>query len=1150
MIKCKTYSVIRPVSREVIGEALTDTHGKDVIFVAPEFAKAQIEREVLAFKEANFEGDGRIHTEERDLKLSASLVSGDVLSFRRLAGNILDDLGTNYVAEGGEIMLRNAIYNILANNKNKLNAFGTLSSRIDYINMMIALLGDFSRYGVGIEDIDEAIKSLDNPGASVSFLNKLKDLHLIMDELEQLNARFGLNLLREPIALACEKLSSVDPKKLSSRRASGLANTINSKIVFVGFGSTRMLTPKEIRLVSLLSDLGCEIEFNVIVSKPGSVFSSVYKNGEDFRAMLEGLGAAETTLAVQDTDDILSLIVRGFASDIRPDGIDAEDKVRLAELSGIDDRVGYIFNEVIDLTRNHGFRYRDIRIVCCNEDIIPRMRSTAEIYGLDIFIDRKIALGGTVVPYMMQILLELPRFGYTLELVMKAMRSGMLRIPPYIADSFENYCFAKNIMDAGRLFDENVYVDTDDCEHKKKYRLWIIEGTVPGIREGFVDSGKFFYEYVVKRCLIPLREACESIYKEKTLSGKAGKSLEYFNSMRGFIEPLRDEFIARGDDAAAVALVRGYDELIGLLMCSTHEMNNCEISQKDFLTMIRTDMRNRTEGTIPLKVDSIEITTPEHAFVTPCKVLFIIGAQKDNFPYVRMREGLLSTVELKNLSKASESIELPDKAQNKMREEFVTACLLLGAATDMIYMVHEYGKPKSRVFDYLESCVRPQFHIVNTFKNPIDGDAVKFRHDYENAKIPADVMSRLLTVKREDGTKGKAIYASVSSIEGFRQCAFQSMLQRQLRIEPREDNTKIEPNSFGSLIHGMFEAAYRALRDASEKDPAKFRQIAEVLLENEDKYDQFADICLRSSVSSRAAFGSVDKDGNPKDKVFEMDTYAKLRRMFSKMFRDVLTDSVNTGFVPEGVEEKIGSGELVLDIPYEGIDLKFSGFIDRYDIRTDEESKVHLRTIDYKSGDKAVDSSELLNGTQIQLPAYSGAILDKHRKECGEAVIDDYGYVLLGLKASDDGTPIECLPKLAGYDDDAMKIAIDYSKHIIKESIDQIADGKADAITAEPKLKLCNYCSFRGYCGNDPSNPKSRSQVDLSSRGKYGSMVDACEKFAEPTKSGKQRKDPGYDDLTKRIGADQSMSKADRKAILAMKEILDAKNDKKDGKEE
>ena len=208
------------------------------------------------------------------------------------------------------------------------------------------------------------------------------------------------------------------------------------------------------------------------------------------------------------------------------------------------------------------------------------------------------------------------------------------------------------------------------------------------------------------------------------------------------------------------------------------------------------------------------------------------------------------------------------------------------------------------------------------------------------------------------------------------------------------------------------------------------------------------------------------------------------------------------------------------------------------------------RVIDYKSGDKAVDSSELLNGTQIQLPAYSGAILDMNAKAGKDAVIDDYGYVLVGLKANDDGEPLVCLPQLAGYNDEAVKIAIKYSKHIIKESIDQIAEGKADAITAEPHIKLCNYCSYRGYCGNDPSFSKGRAQINTGSSSEYGKVVANCEKSAEPTKSGKPRKDYGYDEVTKKIGADKNMSKDDRRAILAMKDILEGKSAEDSGKEE
>ena len=512
-----------------------------------------------------------------------------------------------------------------------------------------------------------------------------------------------------------------------------------------------------------------------------------------------------------------------------------------------------------------------------------------------------------------------------------------------------------------------------------------------------------------------------------------------------------------------------------------------------------------------------------------------------------MREGLLSGTELRHLSESTDSIDLPDKAQSKMREEFVTSCLLLGAPTEMIYMVHEYGKPKSRVFEYLEQFASEEYHIVNTFKNPVAGEPVKFRHNCEDDDIPADVMARLLTVRKEDGTTGKVIYTSVSSIESFRECAFQYMIQRQIRAVPREDNTKIQANSFGSLIHGMFEAAYTTLRDGSGRDPARFREMARELLDDDEKYAGFADKCLKSAVSSRALFGTVDKEGNPKDKAFEMDTYATLRRMFTKMFRGVLGDSVATGFVPEGIEEKIGNGGLSLDIPYEGVDLRFTGFIDRYDMRTDETGRIHLRTIDYKSFEKSVDSLSLLNGTQIQLPAYSGAILDKYAKDGIEAVIDDYGYVQVGLRANDKGEPLICVPVLSGYNDEAMKIAVEYSKHIIRESVDQITGGKADAVAATPKLSLCNYCNYKGFCGNDPSNPKYRDQTDLGSKGKYGKMVADCENYATPAQTGTPKKDPGYDDITKKIGADKGMGKTDRSAVLAMKDILEDKTE--EGKE-
>ena len=435
----------------------------------------------------------------------------------------------------------------------------------------------------------------------------------------------------------------------------------------------------------------------------------------------------------------------------------------------------------------------------------------------------------------------------------------------------------------------------------------------------------------------------------------------------------------------------------------------------------------------------------------------------------------------------------------------------------MIHMVHEYGKPKSRVFEYLEDvekAFKQKHHIVNTFKNPIAGEPVKFRHGCENDGIPKDIMSRLLTRKKADGTYGKVIYASVSSIEEFRGCAFQYMLERILYVNERDDRTDIQANSFGTLIHSMFENAYRDLRDRSDRDPEKFKELASELISDQTSFDSFMEKCLKESVASEVQFGLVDKEGNPKDKVFEMSTCNKLRRMFSQMFRTVLQDSVDTGFVPEGLEERIGGDNLTLNIPYDGIDLKFTGYIDRYDVRTDENGKVHIRTIDYKSGDKSVKANELLIGTQIQLPAYSGAILDKYGDD---AVVDDYGYVLLGLRPDKNGNKPDCTPRLSGYDPDSMDIAVRYAKHVIKESVDQITEGKADAIVGSSHISPCRYCNFKGYCGNNPVSPKCRPDIDLGDGSKYAEMADKDEQA-----SGKGKKE-----------------KADKRVFYAMKDKLD-----------
>ena len=749
------------------------------------------------------------------------------------------------------------------------------------------------------------------------------------------------------------------------------------------------------------------------------------------------------------------------------------DRVRLAAVSGADNQLGYVFSEIIRLTRDEGYRYRDIRIVCCDDELSSRMRSNAELFGLDVFIDRRIELWSTLVPVFVETVLELPVHNYKISDVLRSMRCGLVKIPPVIVDMFDNYCRRMNITDGIRLFKSSVYLknSTDKISLPDAYE---------DIKAGqLVEEGSFYWNYIVQSKLIPLKNAADAIADEKLLSRKAMLLRNLLIEHRDDVEYLSGEQQNAKESDAAAALVRGYSEVMNLLTLFTHEMNDVPIEQRAFISLIRTDMKNRIEGTIPLKVDSIEITTPERAFVTPCKVMFILGASRENFPHRKGSEGLLSTGELRNLSKSVTDCELPDKNEARSKEEFVTCCLTLGTVTDRLYMIHNADKNfTSSVYDYLMAVADPA-RFVSGYKAPVTGVFRKRNHVFKESSVDSEIMDQLLALS--SGEKGMNL--SVSALEEFNACHLKYMLNRVLYVRERDDNTEVDSRAYGTLIHKMYEIGL------SEIGRDDFASAAKELLENDELYEKKVDEVFENSVLSESIPGTVDEDGDSEkiNKAFDVDTGVKLRRMFKLTFRGILNDILNTGFIPAGFEAQIGAPskdsngrEISLSLEDKeledetGLKIRFSGFIDRFDLKTSEQGDEGLRVIDYKSGDKKIRNAELFNGIQIQLPLYTRAL-------CAGYGIDpagcDYGYFNVGLKAGAGKKPLTFEPKTAkegsDYSEEDIKLALDYSNHIVKTSVNDIKAGKADALVS-PGYHYCGFCPYAGACGNVPSRPVDR----------------------------------------------------------------------------
>ena len=189
MINVYRYGGIDCITPQVISRELDKEDPREVIFVVPEFAKAQIEREII-----DHLGDGcrkrgaSIRTDGLEVPVSSSFVGGDVLSFITLSSAILDAAGYDYSGAGSDVALRCAVYSVLANYNKDFKTFGKLTARFEYINMLIDLLGDFTRYGIGVAQLEEAIAN--SSAYSAEYKSKLEDIKLMIESIGKINDQY------------------------------------------------------------------------------------------------------------------------------------------------------------------------------------------------------------------------------------------------------------------------------------------------------------------------------------------------------------------------------------------------------------------------------------------------------------------------------------------------------------------------------------------------------------------------------------------------------------------------------------------------------------------------------------------------------------------------------------------------------------------------------------------------------------------------------------------------------------------------------------------------------------------------------------------------------------------------------------------------
>ena len=102
-------------------------------------------------------------------------------------------------------------------------------------------------------------------------------------------------------------------------------------------------------------------------------------------------------------------------------------------------------------------------------------------------------------------------------------------------------------------------------------------------------------------------------------------------------------------------------------------------------------------------------------------------------------------------------------------------------------------------------------------------------------------------------------------------------------------------------------------------------------------------------------------------------------------------------------------------------------------------------------------------------------------KREGDGSVTDAGYFEIGLKPDKDGIKLE--PRMASLKDQEFDDVVSYVRYIINEDCNKIASGESPALinseAGDSQRTGCEYCPFKGGCGNNSSDPKKNYVSDV-----------------------------------------------------------------------
>ena len=631
--------------------------------------------------------------------------------------------------------------------------------------------------------------------------------------------------------------------------------------------------------------------------------------------------------------------------------------------------------ELLRLVREEGYRWRELAVTARSmETYGPLIGLLFPRYGVPVFLARMDEVLQKPILVLVTAALDAVAGDYRYEDMFRYLKTGLADVGLEETDKLENYVLKWELR--GSAWTQKKPWD----KHPGGYGLPWRE------RDRQTVAALDDLRRKVSGPLERLR-----LCKEKT-----GEALTL--SLYAFLEEigLAGRLTRRAGElreAGEVTLAAEYEQLWQIL-CSALEqcarlLGKTPMDWEEFSRLFKLVLSQYQVGAIPVSLDRVTAGEMPRLAHKHCKVVYVLGADDSQLPAAIPSPGLLEDEDRSVL--ASFGLESAPRLTDKLWRELTIlyeTCALPSARLIVSYpargVTGEERRPsllvkklralfpelplldESRLGDdFRYAAPRPALEAAG--RERAVAQALKALPDYaplvERMERSAELERGSLTRPSVEALYGRQVPMSASRMDKYNSCHFSYFMQYGLKAQPRKA-AGFQAPEYGSFVHYVLEHILRERR--GEEIPTR-EQVAAVV----ERY-------VREELGGLAG-------ETPRFRYL----FRRLEKSVYAVVENVCQELARSDFKPIAFELGFGGKDGALppvELEADGIAVSVSGFVDRVDA-WERDGRLYLRVVDYKTGRKSFDLTDVWNGLGLQMLLYLFTLKDKGKELFGKEIL-------------------------------------------------------------------------------------------------------------------------------------------------------------------